>query len=321
MLDVVTLRERARTTFSALSRTSSDHLRWVTTVISAYVVGLDDDVSVQICAAVEAYHGERYRALRQTGYVRRHASGQTRWAGVIEIDLVHPQSECSQGKRSLLRDLGVDFDEVNPDQRIIVLHEHAVYDCRGHISPQGIMTVLRGAFPGYRRIHAAVLHNDHTVSENLTRLSGYSTKMRCDYSDSMNDRATKFAGVTYEPEWRDYVNSLYHHLGVDRMISANISVQRNQSKSNPRRTISPNFGECKTDNFIGFSPENSENNAKMTTFCETKKIDLMHCSCTIHIYLTRVSDHLNHRTQTLRQSHTSPSHLPHHDTHHDRSLT
>lgn len=225
------LRAQVRQTFQVFSRTPHAALRWVTTVIAAYVVDLNDDIRDQVRRDVEEYHERRRAVYRKSGYIRRNIkTGQTRWAGVIELDLLHPRmiASCSKMKLGLLLEMGVDVFTIDRNrQRILILHEHAIVDGRGHPSIDHLARDLRETWPGPRRLHFDTTYPTNTVAEsadNLARLAGYCTKNRFEYSISWNGSRTRYH-VDYEDTWKEYVLGCYAAIGSADMLDANVSHQ------------------------------------------------------------------------------------------------
>lgn len=224
--DVAALRSAVDTSYAVLARTPHDALLWLTVVIAAYVVTLDRDIADVVREAVDAYHAERSGVFRISGRTYRSPRGQTRYTGVIEVDLINPAiaRKLSSMKTGLLAELGVDVAALAADQRIIIVHEHAVIDHRGHASADALLRDIRAAWPGARRVHSARLYTEGTVAENLGRLAEYTTKFQERYSVSWNGRRTSYLSH-YEREWRDYVRHLYRQIGVSRLLNANITTQ------------------------------------------------------------------------------------------------
>lgn len=239
--DIAALRSAVDTSYAVLARTPHEALLWLTTVIAVFIVCLDDDISDAVREAVDDYHAARPGVFRRSGRTYRSPRGWTRWTGVIEMDLINPTiaRKLSPTKADLLAELGVDVTALAPDQRIIVLHEHAVIDHRGHPSADALLRDIRTAWPGARRVHSKRLHTEGTIAENLGRLASYGTKFVMRYSVSWNGRKTSYLS-DYEREWRDYMCRLYQQIGVARLLNANITTQAsNGSGTREMHTASP----------------------------------------------------------------------------------
>ncbi|WP_461653606.1 hypothetical protein [Methylorubrum aminovorans] len=202
---------------------------WVTVVIDSFIVTLDDDVSVRVRDAVTAYHAERRSAYRRSGRISRNPRGQTRWSGCIEIDLIPAKLArmCSRSKSSLLAELGVDVTALRSDQYVLVVHEHALVDHRGHASADAFKRDLRAAWPGCRRVHTTELHQTGTVAENVARLAAYGSKFCFRHGVAWDGRRTQFMG-DYSPEWREYVRRVYETVGIYRLLNSNVATQAGQ---------------------------------------------------------------------------------------------
>ncbi|WP_146221746.1 hypothetical protein [Methylobacterium sp. B4] len=202
-------------------------LRFITTIVWPAVVTLGDleEVGQHACAAAERHHAERREALMRDGTISRNArGGQTRWAGVLELDLLHPQATCSEMKAELLAQWGIDVATLRPHQRVLVLHEHAIADCRGHRSPEALARGLREMWPGPRRVHVAKLWETGTVAHNLERLAGYATKRIHRYSTAWGGKRTSYH-CDYEAGWRNFIEGIYGALCNHRLLTSNITTQ------------------------------------------------------------------------------------------------
>lgn len=219
-------RSAVDTHFAVLSRTPRQALAWVTVVIGVYKITVSDDIADAARAAVDTYHAERAAAFRRSGRTYRSQRGWTRWCGSVELDIIHPVAarKLSGRKAGLLVELGIDVTAMTPDQRVVILHEHAVIDHRGHASIEALKRDMRAVWPGDRRVHVARLHDEDSVRANLGRLAGYATKMQERYSVAWDGRRTSYL-KDYEPEWRTFVRDLYERIGVTRMLSTNLTVQ------------------------------------------------------------------------------------------------
>ena len=211
-----------------LDRTPRECLRHITPIISARVVSTDDDPG-WAAADVAAFQVSWKYTLATNGIIApsTRGAGRTRWAGSIELDLVHPRMTRSAAKRALFQDLGVDVDALRPTDRIAVLHAHIVVDCRGHSSVHRLARDLRQAFPGTRRVHIGTLYDTGTVSANLDGIASYVTKHVSRYSSSWVERKTIYWGA-YEQEWRVYVDKLYRRICYSKLLVSNVTPQRGE---------------------------------------------------------------------------------------------
>lgn len=225
-------RNHVRASYLALCRTPRTDLRWITVIIGAYVVGIEDDIRARICDDIEEYQIRRREVMMGSGTISRSAKeGQTRWSGTIEIDLLHPRLLLSPMKTALMGEFGIDANAVRLDQRIVVLHEHAVYDCRGHTSLDRLAQSLRKEWPGLRRVFSAKIYDDEeNLSAHLERLAGYSTKRVHRYSSSWCGQKTSYH-ADYESQWRKYVCSIYDAVGYMGLHDANVKSQVGKKKS------------------------------------------------------------------------------------------
>ena len=212
-----TVRQNATRAILTLQRTPRAYLSFVTPIIAIYVVSLDEDIRGMIADEVGRFEDDWRSSMMASGVITR----GTRWAGSIELDLLHPTLLGGAHKKALREALGVDTDSMRSDQRVLVLHAHIVVDHRGHSNQDCMMTDLRAEFPGPRRILAKPLYENGTVPQNLSNIADYSTKFRMSYSEAWEGGRTKFH-VPFEPEWREFVMSLYERIGVARMIVTNV---------------------------------------------------------------------------------------------------
>lgn len=223
-------RDAVATTFAVFRRTPREMLRFVTTVIYAAVVGLGDDVGPRVRDETDQYHAKRRAVLMEHGKISRNPHGQTRWAGVIELDLLHPWVVCSAMKQELLNVFGIDVGAVRSDQRILVIHEHAVIDFRGHVSVNVVLRDLRAAYPGPRRVHAATIYTEGTVQQQLKNLAGYVTKHVHRYSSAWEGTKTTYHS-NYESKWRDFILNIYAAINYSRLLNTNLVVQSTSFKN------------------------------------------------------------------------------------------
>ncbi|CAO4145081.1 hypothetical protein LPLAFNJD_LOCUS1854 [Methylorubrum aminovorans] len=227
--EIAAYRNDVAASFGVFRRSPHSSLLWVTVVIDSFIVTLDDDVSVRVRDAVTAYHAERRSAYRRSGRISRNPRGQTRWSGCIEIDLIPAKLArmCSRSKSSLLAELGVDVTALRSDQYVLVVHEHALVDHRGHASADAFKRDLRAAWPGCRRVHTTELHQTGTVAENVARLAAYGSKFCFRHGVAWDGRRTQFMG-DYSPEWREYVRRVYETVGIYRLLNSNVATQAGQ---------------------------------------------------------------------------------------------
>ena len=227
--EIAAYRDDVAASFGVFRRSPHSSLLWVTVVIDSFIVTLDDDVSVRVRDVVAAYHAERRNAYRRSGRINRNPRGQTRWSGCIEIDLIPAKVArmCSRSKSSLLAELGVDVTALRSDQYVLVVHEHALVDHRGHASADAFKRDLRAAWPGCRRVHTTELHRTGTVAENVARLASYASKFCFRHGVAWDGRRTQFLG-DYRPEWREYIRRVYETVGICRLLNSNVTTQADQ---------------------------------------------------------------------------------------------
>lgn len=219
-------RQALDTSFAVFSRTPHGALLWLTTVISGHVITLDDDIAQAVAADIDAYHAERATVFKKSGKAYRNPAGWTRYCGTIEIDLIHPRiaSRCSRMKAGLLAELGIDVTVLRADQRIALVHEHAVVDHRGHASADVLTRDMRAAWPGARRVHAARLYDTGTVAQNLSNLADYAGKFRFRYSMAWNGQKTTYL-CDFEEPWREHMRRTYRAIGFARLLNGNVATQ------------------------------------------------------------------------------------------------
>jgi hypothetical protein len=229
-------------TYLALRATPRENLWWVTVIIDVRIVSLSDDVASDIIELVEQFHDEWRQAMMTSGFIGRiKGRPATRWAGVIEFDLLHPEHLGGKHKRDLREALGVDAAMMRLDQRVLVLHAHLVVDDRGHSSHETMMRDVRASWPGPWRVVAIPLYKTGSVSENLSNLAGYSTKFQMRYSEAWEGKRTSYHG-NFKPEWREYVTGLYEAIGVQQMLITNVKSRAGQSskcKVVNEKTVAP----------------------------------------------------------------------------------
>ncbi len=223
------LRAATHRNLAVLDRVPRQWLRLVTVIITAIKVKLTDDVASAVAAEMAKFEPEFRGCAMVSGRLTR----GTRWAGVIEIDLAHPAFLKVQ-KRKLLQCFGI--EDIAADDRVIIVHLHAVVDFRGHASPDVFVRDLRKAFPGPNRIDARRMHEDKTMAQNLDRIAGYCTKHMRAYSvwgEEENGR-TRFYSEN-EPEWSTWMDRLYTNISIDNTLFSSVS---SRSASEP---------ECKAE--------------------------------------------------------------------------
>lgn len=231
-LEVARHRELTAADYAVFRRTRRSDLRWVTVVHGAFVVRPGDDTAAQMRDAVAHLGAEWREVLMEGGRIRRDPRGYTRWTGVVELDLLHPRMLCSRMKNELLAGFGVDSESISIEERVVVLHTHMIIDGRGHRSWSDMDRDLRSRWSdGPRQVHFAKIHECGTVSENIDRLAGYSTKFRFAYSRGWLDRKTEYLKSEFEPEWREYLENAYRVIGLDKLA---ISSVRSRSKEGSR---------------------------------------------------------------------------------------
>jgi hypothetical protein len=205
--------------YLTMARAPRERLRWITLILAVRVIRLGDDPAHEVANIIEQLPDELRACAMASGFIKR----GTRWAGVVEIDLLHPRLLGGAVKRDLISLLaGVDPDTLTPDQRVIVVHLHGVIDCKGHLTPDKFLKDARRWWPGARRVHSASIWTEGTVTENLERLASYSTKLRFQYSQSWDGTKTKFF-MPYEPAWKAWMHRLHDNLGLSNMIISSVS--------------------------------------------------------------------------------------------------
>jgi len=218
-MDLELWRQSVTADFLTMARAPRERLRWITLILAVRVVRLGDDPAHEVASIIEALPAELRACAMTSGFIKR----GTRWAGVVEIDLLHPRLLGGAVKRDLIGLLaGVDPDTLAPDQRVIVVHLHAVVDAKGHVSPEKFVRDARKFWPGARRVHSASIWTEGTVAENLERLASYSTKLRFQYSQSWDGTKTKFF-MPYEPAWKAWMHRLHDNLGLSNLVISSVS--------------------------------------------------------------------------------------------------
>jgi hypothetical protein len=250
------LRTAARREYAVLDRVPPEWARLVTVIIGAVKVKSTDDVADIVAGEMAKFKSEFRDCAMLHGFLKR----GTRWAGVIEIDLAHPSFLKAQ-KRKLLRCFGV--DDIAPDERVIIVHLHAVIDFRGHASPDVLLRDLRKTFPGHNRIDARRMHTDKTMTQNLERIADYCTKHMRAYSvwGEEEDGRTRFYNEN-EPEWRTWMDRLYASISLENTLFSSVSSRAESLPECPRlpvKTLTPQgFSEASiTEELIQIKPSNS----------------------------------------------------------------
>lgn len=225
------LRSNAVPKFLALHKTPRENLSWATVILSAHVLdedGRDDSVIKAVIEEAQQFRKRWRKALTRRGVLGR---GGTRWAGVIEIDLLHPQLMGGEArKQRLLHEVfEVAAGSISRRQRVAVIHFHAVVDGRGH-DRSAWADDLRREWPGPWRVKVKPMFSEASVSENLERLGRYSTKVRLSYSEAWEGRLTRFH-LKMEQHWQERVMALYEAMGVDSMVSSNVKSRAKKAQS------------------------------------------------------------------------------------------
>ncbi|WP_156647868.1 hypothetical protein [Methylobacterium sp. Leaf87] len=222
--EIAPLRAATAARYDVFVRTRRSDLRWVTVIVGAYVVRIWDDTAVLMREAVASLNADFRKTLMQEGRIRRDPRGYTRWTGVVEIDLIHPNMLCSRMKTELLSGFGIDFAKIHKLERVVILHVHMIIDGRGHESWNLIDKSIRSRWSvGPRQVHFAEIYKNGTVSDNIKRLSDYSVKFKFFYSRGWLDRKTEYYREEYETKWIDYVQAMYRTIGLDNLTISSVS--------------------------------------------------------------------------------------------------
>lgn len=233
MEDINTWRKSVTADYLTMARAPRDRLRWTTLILAVRVVRLGDDPSDEVISIIEQLPDELRACAMQSGFLKR----GTRWAGVVEIDLVHPRLLGGAAKRELIGVLaGIDPDTLTADQRLIIVHLHAVVDSKGHAKPDKFADDMRKWWPGPRRVHSASIWTEGTVAENLTRLASYSTKLWNHYSEAWEGRTTRRL-MAREPEWTAWMRRLHDAIGLSNMVVSSVSSRAVWCTRNGERTL------------------------------------------------------------------------------------
>lgn len=234
-MDINEWRQSVTADYLTMARAPRDRLRWTTLILAVRVVRLGDDPSDEVISIIEQLPDELRACAMQSGFLKR----GTRWAGVVEIDLVHPRLLGGAAKRDLIGILaGIDPDTLTADQRLIVVHLHAVVDSKGHTKPDKFADDMRKCWPGPRRVHSASIWTEGTVAENLTRLASYSTKLWNHYSEAWEGRATRRL-MAREPEWTAWMHRLHDAIGLPNMVVSSVSSRAAQCPRSDDESLIP----------------------------------------------------------------------------------
>jgi hypothetical protein len=234
-MDKTEWRRQVETNFLVLGHTPRERITWTTIIAAAVVVRLGDDVSARTRAIIEDVGTELPAALMRSGRIGRN---RTRYTGVMEFDLLIPRMLGGARKRALMTELGIDIDALHHTDRVVVVHWHGVIDHRGHASRAAMMRDLRHQWPGNWRVHGATLHDDKTVTDNLTTLASYSTKLKTTYSEAWQGRPTKFH-LDFEPEWRQWMQALIDDVGFRNLIVSSVKSQKPECTPEFAQTLVP----------------------------------------------------------------------------------
>lgn len=234
-MNIETFKDVVATHIGVMSRTPRNRLKFVTPIIAALVVRLDEDVTDKVRKVVADHQSEWRNIMMGSGRIRRDTG--SRWAGSIEFDLLHPRMLGGAHKRELMKALGVDLDALSLDHRILVVHSHIVVDLRGH-DLGDLDRALRTQWQGPRRVHIESIRATGTVAENLSRIAGYVTKMRMQYSEAWEGGRTRYL-CAFEPAWRRYISDLYRNVGLENLVVSNVRAQRVKSTPMKQKTLMP----------------------------------------------------------------------------------
>lgn len=217
-MDIERWREDVRAFYLTMARAPRDRLRWITVILAVRVVRLSDDPSAEVARMIEEFRSEWRSCAMQSGRIKR----GTRWAGVVEVDLAHPNLLGGAAKRDLIHQLGgVDPGTLDVQRdRVIVVHLHAVVDFKGHDTPDEFAADARRHWPGPRRVHVAHIW-EGSVAEQLDRLASYSCKRRDRYSMAWEGKRTQFF-LPHEHPWRAWMIRLHDRVGLANMVVANV---------------------------------------------------------------------------------------------------
>jgi hypothetical protein len=234
-MDINEWRQSVTADYLTMARAPRDRLRWTTLILAVRVVRISDDPSAEVIRIIQQLPDELRACAMLSGYLKR----GTRWAGVVEIDLVHPRLLGGAAKRELIGVLaGIDPDTLTADQRLIIVHLHAVVDSKGHARPDKLADDLRKCWPGPRRVHSASIWTDGTVAENLERLASYSTKLWNHYSEAWEGRATRRL-MAREPEWTAWMHRLHDAIGLPNMVVSSVSSRAAKCPRNDDENLAP----------------------------------------------------------------------------------
>jgi hypothetical protein len=255
-MDINEWRQSVTADYLTMARAPRDRLRWTTLILAVRVVRLGDDPSDEVISIIQQLPDELRACAMQSGFLKR----GTRWAGVVEIDLVHPRLLGGAAKRELIGVLaGIDPDTLTADQRLIIVHLHAVVDSKGHARPDKFADDMRKCWPGPRRVHSASIWTDGTVAENLARLASYSTKLWDHYSEAWEGRATRRL-MAREPEWTAWMHRLHDAIGLPNMVVSSVSSRAAKCPHSDDETLAPQGFDENTEGPQLKAPDSNEDN-------------------------------------------------------------
>lgn len=202
-------KEIADREFLRFARVAPQRLTWMTVIGAALVVKPGVHAAAVHDAIAELERKFRLRCRRKLPGIRAR--------GIHEIDVLTSNGcKLAPHKSETVEALGVRIEDVSDDERIMLIHLHCVID-RGPHSEEMVTHQLRAEFQGVRRVMGKPLSDERSVSENLRRLAGYSTKLKAAYCDSWGGRVTKF-GTAYEPQWKTSIELTIRHLGLRNLL-------------------------------------------------------------------------------------------------------
>ena len=177
-------RKTARAAYLTFARLPPARLGWLTVLGTPFVHSLNEPVPLFGPHIAELRHKMISRCKRKLSGVRVR--------GVFELDLLHRRQISPGGhKESFFLSRGVDPTILPVDARLCLPHIHAVVDLSKH--PGNVFrSQMAMEFTGPWRVVLRPLHEDKTVTQNLSALASYSTKLKAAYSDWHPDRPTKF---------------------------------------------------------------------------------------------------------------------------------
>ncbi len=255
-MDIDTWRRSVRSNYLTMARSPRERLRWVTLILAVRVVRLGDDPAHEVTRIIEALPDELRSCAMQSGYLKR----GTRWAGVVEIDLVCPRMLGGGAKSDLIGALaGIAPETLTPDQRAIVVHLHAVVDAKGHAKPDKFVNDMRKCWPGPRRVHSASIWLEGTVADNLERLASYSTKLWSNYSEAWEGRPTRRL-MAHEPAWKAWMRRLHDAVGLSNMVVSSVSSRALWCTRDDEETLAAQGFQAEAEGPQLMAPANDEDN-------------------------------------------------------------